>query len=73
MLAKLKNMGSVDSIIRYIIAVIAAAAAIISWQLGFWSPGLIIAGAVIVLIMALTATIKVCPLYLPFGFRTNKK
>jgi len=63
------NMGSVDRIIRIILAVIMG----VLWYQGI-VPGVL--GIVLIVaaaIFALTSFISFCPLYLPFGIRTNKK
>jgi uncharacterized membrane protein len=65
----MKNMGSLDRIIRLIIGVALIAAGVIL-QLstgGFWWLALI--GAVPVI----TASISTCPLYYPFGINTMGK
>jgi hypothetical protein len=64
-----KNMGTIDKVIRVLIAVIIGVlyfAGIISGTL-----------AIILLILAgifiLTSIVSFCPLYLPFGINTDKK
>jgi Protein of unknown function (DUF2892). len=64
-----KNMGTIDKVIRILIAVVIAAlffAHVISGTLG-------IILMVLAAIFLLTSIISVCPLYLPFGLSTNKK
>jgi hypothetical protein len=64
-----KNMGMADRIIR-ILAAVAIAILYFTHQIG----GTL---AIILLVVAgifiLTSFISFCPLYLPFGIRTNKK
>lgn len=64
-----KNMGSTDKIIRVLIAVLIA---VLYWQELISGTTALIAGALAV-IFVLTSLISFCPLYLPFGIRTNKK
>lgn len=61
-----KNMGSIDRVVRTILAVAFIIAAIIlgGW---FW-----ILGALGVVFLV-TATTSSCPLYMPFGISTRKK
>ena len=64
----MKNMGNADRIIRVIIAAAIAAlyfTGVISGILG--TVLIILAG-----IFVLTSLVGVCPLYLPFGLKTNK-
>jgi hypothetical protein len=64
-----KNMGTIDKVIRILIAVVIAIlffAHIISGTLGI----ILIALASI---FVLTSFISFCPLYFPFGISTNKK
>jgi hypothetical protein len=64
-----KNMGNIDRIARVIIAIIFAVLYFTRVVTGI--PGIImlILGAVFVL----TAVIRSCPLYLPFGISTRKR
>ncbi len=64
-----KNMGSMDKIIRILVAIVIA---------GFYFAGIINGTVAIVLlvlagIFILTSFISFCPLYLPFGISTIKK
>jgi hypothetical protein len=61
-----KNMGSVDRVVRTILAVAFIVGAVIlgGW---FWILGAL---GVIFLVTALTSS---CPLYMPFGISTRKK
>lgn len=64
-----KNMGSIDKVIRIIIAVVIAGlyfTDVITGTLGIIL--LILAG-----VFVLTSLIGFCPLYLPIGLNTNKK
>ncbi|MFN8255615.1 MAG: DUF2892 domain-containing protein [Bacteroidales bacterium] len=64
-----KNMGSVDKIIRILIAAVVVVlyfTNVISGTLGII---LLIVSAIFVL----TSVISFCPLYLPFGINTGKK
>jgi len=64
-----KNVGSIDKVIRIILAVlivILALTHVISGTLAIVM--LILAG-----ILVLTTVISFCPIYLPFGISTTKK
>jgi hypothetical protein len=64
-----KNMGTIDKVIRVLIAVVIAIlffTHVISGTLG-------IILLVLAAIFVLTSFISFCPLYLPFGLSTNKK
>jgi len=63
-----KNMGSTDSLIRIVLAVVLLLLLFTKVITGTIA---IIAG-VAVAILLLTAFVRFCPLYLPFGIRTNK-
>jgi hypothetical protein len=64
------NIGKLDRIFRIALAIILLAIALT----GFIVVGKIakIAMVLIAVILIFTATIRVCPMYLPFGIRTNK-
>ncbi|HEY4798050.1 MAG TPA: DUF2892 domain-containing protein [Bacteroidia bacterium] len=64
-----KNMGSVDRIIRILVAVIIATLYFTDKIGG--TPGIVL--LVLAAVFLLTSFISFCPLYLPFGLRTNKK
>lgn len=64
-----KNMGMADRIIRILVAV-AIAILYFTHQI---SGTLAIIMLVVAGIFILTSFISFCPLYLPFGIRTNKK
>ncbi len=64
-----KNMGTIDKVIRILIAVVV----VVLWLTN------IISGTVAIILLALSAIFVVtsllsfCPLYLPFGLSTKKK
>jgi hypothetical protein len=64
-----KNMGTIDKVIRILVAVVVAVlyfTHVVSGILGIIL--LVVAG-----VFVLTSLISVCPLYLPFGISTRKK
>jgi Protein of unknown function (DUF2892) len=65
----MKNMGSVDRIVRVMIAVIIAAL----YFAGQISGTLAIILLAVAGIFILPSFISFCPLYWPFGIHTNKK
>lgn len=69
---KIVNVGSADRMIRLILGVIFAA---IPFVIGSVEPAsaLGIASFVAAAIMVVTATVKFCPIYGVFGFRTSPK
>ena len=64
-----KNMGTIDRLIRFLIA----AVIITLYSLGVISGTLAIVLLVFSGIFILTSFISFCPLYLPFGISTAKK
>lgn len=60
---KFKNIGTVDRVIRIVLGLAIGTLGIVysSWL------------GLIGLVPLLTATVAVCPLYLPFGLSTRKK
>jgi hypothetical protein len=64
-----KNMGTVDKVIRLLIAVVIAVLFITKVLTGVLGIILLILAA----IFLLTSFISFCPLYLPFGINTGKK
>ncbi|MCX6216777.1 DUF2892 domain-containing protein [Spirosoma sp.] len=63
-----KNMGSADRIIRIVIALVLIALFATNTLTGTWGiVSLVIAGVFIA-----TSLVSTCPLYLPFGIRTNR-
>ena len=63
-----KNMGSADSAIRILVAVIV----FLLIFMGKVTGTLAIVLGVVAGIFVLTSFVRVCPLYLPFGISTNK-
>jgi len=63
-----KNMGTIDRIIRVIIAAVIAVLFFTNQITGTLGIFLIILAAVFLL----TSLISFCPLYLPLGLKTNK-
>lgn len=64
-----KNMGTIDRIVRAIIAVAVG----LLWYLGVISGTVaIVLGALAVVFLA-TSLISFCPLYLPFGLSTRSR
>ena len=64
-----KNMGTIDKVIRILVAVVVAIlyfTHVVSGTLGIIL--LVLAG-----VFVLTSLISFCPLYLPFGINTGKK
>ena len=64
-----KNMGTVDKVIRILVAIVIAIlffTNVISGTLG-------IVLLVLAAIFLLTSVVSFCPLYLPFGINTGKK
>jgi hypothetical protein len=64
-----KNMGSVDKLIRLLIALVVVILAFAHVITGVLATVLLILAGVFVL----TSLIGTCPLYLPFGISTEKK
>jgi len=64
-----KNMGSIDKVIRILIAVVIAILFFTKIITGVLGIVLIALAAVFVL----TSILSFCPLYLPFGINTGKK
>jgi hypothetical protein len=64
-----KNMGSVDRIIRIVVAAIFATLYFTGTVTGALGIILLVLGAVFVL----TSVVSFCPLYLPFGISTCAK
>lgn len=63
------NMGTADRTVRIILALVFIAAIALGWITG---PLAIIAG-ILAAVFILTSVVRVCPLYLPFGLKTNRK
>jgi len=64
-----KNMGVTDRLIRVLVAMVIAACYFTNLIDGLTATILMILAAVFIL----TSLVSFCPLYLPFGIRTNKK
>lgn len=64
-----KNMGSVDKVIRILIAVVIAVLFFTKVITGTLAIVLLILAGILVI----TSLISLCPLYLPFGINTGKK
>jgi len=64
-----KNMGSTDSIIRILVAIVIA----ILYFTHLISGTLAIILGVLAVIFVATSFMSFCPLYLPFGISTRKK
>ena len=64
-----KNMGTVDRIIRLVIAVVIA----ILYFTGNLSGLAAIILGILAVVFVLTSLVGFCPLYLPFGFSTRKR
>lgn len=64
-----KNMGSIDKIIRTIIAVVIGVLCLTNTISGI--PAIILGAFSIIFLI--TSFISFCPLYLPFGISTRKK
>lgn len=64
-----KNMGTTDSIIRFILAAIFA----VLYFTGTVSGTFGIVLLVLAVVFVLTALVRICPLYLPFKFSTAGK
>jgi len=63
----MKNIGSVDRVIRVILGIALVAAGIAFSGQGLWWI------ALIAVLPFSTALVRVCPAYLPFGINTAKK
>jgi hypothetical protein len=64
-----KNMGTVDKIIRLIVAAIF----IVLYFTNVISGTLGIVLLILAIVFAITSFLSFCPLYLPFGINTGKK
>ena len=64
-----KNMGIADRLIRVLIAIVIAACYFTHIIDGITATLLLILAGVFIL----TSLVSFCPLYFPFGIRTNKK
>jgi hypothetical protein len=64
-----KNMGSLDKIIRILIAI----TIVILFYMNVISGTLALVLSVFAIILLITSFVNFCPLYLPFGISTRKK
>jgi len=64
-----KNMGSVDRIVRIILAI--AIAALYYMEIITGTLGIVL--MVLAIIFLVTSLISFCPIYFPFGLSTKKK
>ncbi len=64
-----KNMGTIDKVIRILVAVVFAVLFFTNVITG--TLGIIL--LVLAVVFVLTSLISFCPLYLPFGINTGKK
>ena len=62
-----KNMGLTDRIIRLLVAVVFVVLYLMKVVTGAWG----IAMLIIALMFVVTSIVSVCPLYYPFGIKTN--
>jgi hypothetical protein len=63
-----KNMGTIDRIIRVLVAVVIAVLFFTKTVTGTLGIILLVLGAVFLI----TSAVSFCPLYLPFGIKTRK-
>jgi len=61
-------MGSIDRILRVIVAIVFAVLYFTGTVTGTWGIVLLVIGVVFLL----TSLVSTCPLYLPFGIKTHK-
>ena len=64
-----KNMGTIDRILRLVVAIVFVALYATDTVVGAWGAVLLL----IAVIFTLTSLVSVCPLYLPFGLNTLRK
>jgi hypothetical protein len=64
-----KNIGSTDRIIRFVLAALFA----VLYFTGMVSGTFGIVLLVLAVVFALTASVSICPIYLPFGLSTRGK
>lgn len=64
-----KNVGSLDSMIRIIVAVVIALLFYFQVLTGTWA---VILGA-FAIILVITSLVNICPLYMPFGISTRRE
>jgi hypothetical protein len=64
-----KNMGTVDRVLRLVLAVVVA----VLYFTGTISGTLALILAILAIVFLATSVVGVCPLYLPFKISTRKK
>lgn len=64
-----KNMGTIDKVIRILVAVVV----VVLWYVNVLSGTLAIILLALSAIFIVTSFLSFCPLYLPFGLSTRKK
>jgi len=64
-----KNIGATDRIVRFVLAAVLA----LLYFTGTVSGALGIVFLILAVVLALTAVVSICPLYLPFKFSTVGK
>lgn len=65
----MKNVGKTDSLIRYALTVVLV---VVGVMLGA-SSAVSLALYVVAAVLAITASVSVCPIYMMLGIKTNKK
>ncbi len=65
----MKNMGTLDRVIR----LVAVAAVIAAWGLGLITGTLALVLGGVALVFLLTSLTATCPAYMPFGLSTRRK
>jgi len=63
-----KNMGSADRVLRVLVALVVGGLIVTGSVAGMWAWIL----GILAIIFVLTASVGVCPMYMPLGLRTNK-
>jgi len=63
----IKNMGSVDRIVRLVVGAVLIGLFVTGITSGTWG----VVSVVVAGVFILTSLVSTCPLYLPFGIRTN--
>jgi len=64
----MKNMGSADRVLRVLVALVVGGLILTGTVSGVWAWVL----GILAVVFVLTASVSACPLYMPFGIRTNK-
>lgn len=63
------NMGTTDRVLRILVAIVIAGLYILGMISGTFAIILLVLASIFIL----TSFMRFCPLYLPFGFSTDKK